>query len=226
MDEQGMVEQFAAVVTQQLGPLEADGKRDGGDQSSLQALPASLSNLHDYLVYVAARIERLAEALSTARQAFLAGRRQVRALRRGYFDTVPPLSVMLAGQILLGISACMLDCCRAAFAAFHNEVQVRVCPRLMAACWLAAGRGLHGPLCRGRGTGGSCQAGRQAARGQAPGEQHLCPAAAAGAGAAGLTAAVGCPPSVVLSRPACPRPRSRHRHLRLPRPSARASICR
>ncbi|KAK9810611.1 hypothetical protein WJX73_004479 [Symbiochloris irregularis] len=73
---EAMAEQFAVVVTQQLAPLEADARQDAGEQEGLQALPASLSNLHDYLVYVAARIERLSDSLASARSAFLAARRQ------------------------------------------------------------------------------------------------------------------------------------------------------
>ena len=55
-------------------------------QEALQALPASLSNLHAYLTFVAARIDRLAEAVASARDAFLAKRRQVALSPLGRFS--------------------------------------------------------------------------------------------------------------------------------------------
>ena len=71
---QELTAQCAAVVTQQLGMVEATTPQT---QEAVQALPASLSNLHAYLTYVAARIDRLADHVASAREAFLAKRRQV-----------------------------------------------------------------------------------------------------------------------------------------------------
>lgn len=73
---QELAGQCASVVAQQWGVVEGQGPPL---QETLQALPASLSNLHSYLMFVAARIERLADAVAARREAFLAKRRLVRA---------------------------------------------------------------------------------------------------------------------------------------------------
>ena len=44
----------------------------------LQSLPTALHNLHEFFTYVAARLERLHEAVTTAKDAHLATRRRVR----------------------------------------------------------------------------------------------------------------------------------------------------
>ena len=71
---QDLAAQCAAVVMQQAEVMEAAVPQS---QEKLQALPASLSNLHAYLVFVAARIDRLADGVALQRDAFLAKRWQV-----------------------------------------------------------------------------------------------------------------------------------------------------
>lgn len=68
-----LANQCTAVVSQQLTMVEATRPYTA---EAVQALPASLCNLHAYLTHVAAKIERLADGVSTARAAFLARRRQ------------------------------------------------------------------------------------------------------------------------------------------------------
>lgn len=75
MPVQELANQCTAVVSQQLTMVEATRPYTA---EAVQALPASLCNLHAYLTHVAAKIERLADGVSTARAAFLARRRQVR----------------------------------------------------------------------------------------------------------------------------------------------------
>ena len=74
MPLQELAAQYTTVVTEQLGALQ---EGPGPVEDTLQALPASLSNLHDYLIFVAARIERLSDTVAAARDDFLARRRQV-----------------------------------------------------------------------------------------------------------------------------------------------------
>ena len=50
---------------------------NGSPADPLRALPAAVQNLHDYLIHVAARLERLHEAVDRAKDVFLAAMRKV-----------------------------------------------------------------------------------------------------------------------------------------------------
>jgi hypothetical protein len=51
----------------------------GAEADPLRVLPAALQNLHDYLIHVAARLERLHEAVDRAKGIVLAAMRKVDA---------------------------------------------------------------------------------------------------------------------------------------------------
>lgn len=53
------------------GPGGQGGRRAGG-WDPMTALPASVANVHDFIMHLAARLERLQERLSGAKEAFLA----------------------------------------------------------------------------------------------------------------------------------------------------------
>ena len=77
-----LVSELEAVLP--VSPLQrwADGGGSAGNGSAadaLRALPAAVQNLHDYLIHVAARLERLHEAVDRAKDVFLAAMRQVGA---------------------------------------------------------------------------------------------------------------------------------------------------
>ena len=79
-----LVSELEAVLP--VSPLQrwADAGGPAGNGSAgdpLRALPAAVQNLHDYLIHVAARLERLHEAVDRAKDVFLAALRKVRAKR-------------------------------------------------------------------------------------------------------------------------------------------------
>ena len=77
-----LVSELEAVLP--VTPLQrwADASGPAGNGAAadpLRALPAAVQNLHDYLIHVAARLERLHEAVACAKDAFLDAMRKVRS---------------------------------------------------------------------------------------------------------------------------------------------------
>lgn len=75
---QESVAQYAAIAADLERVLPAAGAPQqrrppgGSGEDALQALPSALANLHDLLIHVAARLERLHERLADAKEAHLA----------------------------------------------------------------------------------------------------------------------------------------------------------
>ena len=90
---QETVHQYKLLVSELEGVLpvtplqrwaDAGGTAAGSATADpLRILPAALQNLHDYFVHVAARLERLHEAVDRAKYMFLAAKRKVDPLYTG-----------------------------------------------------------------------------------------------------------------------------------------------
>ena len=95
-----LVSELEAVLP--LTPLQlwADASGFAGNGSAvadpLRALPAAVQNLHDYLIHVAARLERLHEAVDRAKDVFLDAMRKVRIRKVTCCETVD------AGEVTCG----------------------------------------------------------------------------------------------------------------------------
>ena len=73
------MQQYQRLVAELEHVLPVRGGGNGrGAADPLQALPAALHNLHEFFTHVAARLERLHEAVTAAKDANLATRRRVR----------------------------------------------------------------------------------------------------------------------------------------------------
>ncbi len=119
VDTQETVHQYKLLVSEleavlPVSPLQrwADGGGSAGNGSAadpLRALPAAVQNLHDYLIHVAARLERLHEAVDRAKDVFLAALRKVRVSNAGHQSPIHQDECWLCGVQLLH-SGC--DCLR------------------------------------------------------------------------------------------------------------------
>lgn len=106
---QETVAQYAAMVADLERSLPLSTSAPGRQPAAadvLQALPSALSNLHDFFIHVAARLERVHERLADAKEAYLAERAAVRiqmfagvCVHLQYCSQFVPMSLYVPGAI-------------------------------------------------------------------------------------------------------------------------------
>jgi hypothetical protein len=85
---QETVSQYAAMVAdlERTLPLSSEPSNKAAGPDVLQALPSALSNLHEFFINVAARLDRVHEQLAEGKEAYLAELAAVRILSMSYID--------------------------------------------------------------------------------------------------------------------------------------------